>query len=131
MTEIIINNFYLTRNLPKVIYNMFFNYEQLKGPKGAIMFDKINFLACKCGIERTSRIVGGTEVNPVRLYIYYLIKTEFFPHRKTNILGWLLFWFPYLIIKPRAVEGPWWLLNTSSLLPTVCSILNWQSATHK
>ena len=25
------------------------------------------FLACKCGVERTSRIVGGTEVNPVRL----------------------------------------------------------------
>ena len=27
---------------------------------------QIYFLACKCGVERTSRIVGGAEVKPVR-----------------------------------------------------------------
>ena len=35
------------------------------------------FLGCKCGLEKTSRIVGGSEVNPVRLK-YFIVEDKIF-----------------------------------------------------
>ena len=32
-----------------------------------------NFLGCKCGVERTRRIVGGSEVEPVKSVLSYIV----------------------------------------------------------
>ena len=69
---------------------------------------------CKCGVELTSRIVGGTEVNPVGLKYILLFKFLIFIPRKTNIPGWRLLF----VMEVSSVEEPWWPLSTSSLPPT-------------
>ena len=84
----------------------------------------IFFLACKCGIEATRRIVGGTEVNPVRSQTPSLMNQSisliFLLFRGTNIPGWWLFLKPMEIVG--TVGGPWWPQSTSSLLPTASRV---------
>ena len=51
----------------------------------------IFFLACKCGIEKTKRIVGGTEVNPVRPYNFLLLnQLSIIFSSKVNKYPWMV-----------------------------------------
>ena len=93
-----------------------------------IKLTRSSFSACKCGIEnlKSRRIVGGKEVNAVRLKYLSIKWNEIFSQRKTNIPGlWLSFTPPMMNIS---VEGPWWPPSMSSLLPTACGLTgNWPS----
>ena len=54
-------------------------------------FKVLPFLACKCGIENTRRIVGGTEVNPVRPYNFLLLnQLSIIFSSKVNKYPWMV-----------------------------------------
>ena len=69
----------------------FLFFRNIVYPLSFILTKKFFFLACKCGIEKTKRIVGGTEVNPVRPYNFLLLnQLSIIFSSKVNKYPWMV-----------------------------------------